>query len=184
MGVTFGGNCNGASLTETGNCNVGVTCLVSCPVRKRCNCSLTLQFPTTAPALGYFNIDDARIHAAINTLTYWTKEIQHQICDACNLQRLQASVTMVNSHVTQVKAMINRLNEIKKQLRDIINCNKNVLIGSQLWALYDYLYTRCTMLNGVYIELVACKMKFEAANNSCQKYGWFHDVIKYVYSKW
>ncbi|XP_057294929.1 SCO-spondin-like [Hydractinia symbiolongicarpus] len=177
-----GNDCVGSS-TSTSTCKIA-DCPVACPVQKRCNCSLAPQFPTTAPALGYFNIDDATIHAAINTLTYWTKEIQNQICESCNLQRLQVSVNTVTSHVNQVKAMIDRLNEIKKRLRDIINCNNNVFIGSELWALYDYLYTRCTMLNGVYTELSACKMRFEAANNSCKKYGWFHQLMKQVYRKW
>ncbi|XP_057294746.1 uncharacterized protein LOC130623296 [Hydractinia symbiolongicarpus] len=171
------------STASTSTCKIA-DCPVACPVQKRCNCSLAPQFPTTAPALGYFNIDDATIHAAINTLTYWTKEIQNQICESCNLQRLQVSVNTVTSHVNQVKAMIDRLNEIKKRLRDIINCNNNVFIGSELWALYDYLYARCTMLNGVHTELCACQMRFEAANNSCKKYGWFHQLMKQVYRKW
>lgn len=176
-----GNDCVGSS-TSSSTCKLA-DCPVACPVTKRCNCSLTTQFPNAAPTLSFFNIDDATIHAAINTMSYWTEAVQNQICESCNLQRLQVSVNTVNSHVTQVKNVLTRLNEIKRRLKDIINCNKNVFIGSDLWALYDYLYTRCTMLKGIHIELSACKLRFDAANNSCKKFGWFHQLVNQVYRK-
>ena len=61
--------------------------------------------------------------------------------------------------------------QIKTDLRDVINCNSVIQNNLGLWQLYDLVFERAAMLDGVIIELNSIYLRFDAALTSCQSYG-------------
>jgi len=175
-----GNNCdNKKTERESEICNLQ-PCPVDYPVRKDCLC-LNIPDLNIAPELS--GEMKTNIETAIATMNYWTDEVQMQICEDCRLLHLNISITTVNNQIVVVDGLLNQLKSMKAGHRNMISCNQNFDITAGLWSYYDYVWERCSMLEGVLTELKACKLRFDAAYQACESYDWFHSLMTKMFRK-
>ncbi|XP_065664837.1 SCO-spondin isoform X6 [Hydra vulgaris] len=181
--IGAGDDCIG-NTTQTLPCKL-FDCPKSCAIEKRCNCSQVKQW-SSVPTFDQFQsrgLTLGAIEAVLGYLSSYGDDTVDKACQACNTMMLTTLRSNVADQLTQAKAARAKLELIKNDLRDVIYCNGVILNNAGLWNLYDLLFERATMLDGVIIELNAIYLRFDAALTSCQSYGWIHQTFKTILRK-
>ncbi|XP_065663438.1 A disintegrin and metalloproteinase with thrombospondin motifs adt-1-like isoform X2 [Hydra vulgaris] len=181
--IGAGDDCIG-NTTQTLPCKL-FDCPKSCAIAKRCNCSQVKQW-SSVPMFDEFQSRGLTLRAIETVLGYLSSygdDTVDKACQACNTMMLTTLRSNVVDQLSQAKAARAKLELIKIDLRDVIYCNGVILNNAGLWNLYDSLYERATMLDGVIIELNAIYLRFDAALTSCQSYGWIHQTFKTILRK-
>ncbi|XP_065682807.1 SCO-spondin isoform X2 [Hydra vulgaris] len=181
--IGAGDDCIG-NTTQTLPCKL-FDCPKSCAIAKRCNCSQVKQW-SSVPTFDQFQsrgLTLGGIETVLGYLSSYGDDTVDKACQACNTMMLTTLRSNVADQLTQAKAARAKLELIKNDLRDVIYCNGVILNNPGLWNLYDLLFERATMLDGVIIELNAIYLRFDAALTSCQSYGWIHQTFKTILRK-
>ncbi|XP_065664839.1 SCO-spondin-like isoform X2 [Hydra vulgaris] len=181
--IGAGDDCIG-NTTQTLPCKL-FDCPKSCAIEKRCNCSQVKQW-SSVPTFDQFQsrgLTLGAIETVLGYLSSYGDDTVDKACQACNTMMLTTLRSNVADQLTQAKAAKAKLELIKNDLRDVIYCNGVILNNAGLWNLYDLLFERATMLDGVIIELNAIYLRFDAALTSCQSYGWIHQTFKTILRK-
>nr|XP_047141319.1 uncharacterized protein LOC124816252 [Hydra vulgaris] len=181
--IGAGDNCTG-NTTQTLPCKL-FDFPKSCAIAKRCNCSQIKQWSSvsTFDQFQSRGLTLGTIETLLGYLSSYGDDTVDKACQACNTIMLTTLRSNVADQLSQAKAARAKLELIKnKNLRDVIYCN-GVILNAGLWKLYDLLFERTTMLDGVIIELNAIYLRFDAALTSCQSCGWIHQTFKTILRK-
>ncbi|XP_065663436.1 uncharacterized protein LOC100200012 isoform X5 [Hydra vulgaris] len=157
-------------------------CPKVCMIPKRCSCLNATKW-NYVPTFNQFQnqgIALETIDKMVGYLNSYAEDNVNATCKACNKMVLSSMKIQLTNQTIQINETIKKLDAIKSNLRDVINCNDIPQNFIGLWELYDLMFERSVMLEAVLIEMNAVFIRVESAIISCESYGWFHQILNSI----
>ncbi|XP_065682757.1 uncharacterized protein LOC100200012 isoform X2 [Hydra vulgaris] len=159
-----------------------LNCPKVCMIPKRCSCLNATKW-NYVPTFNQFQnqgITLETIDKMVGYLNSYAEDNVNATCKACNKMVLSSMKLQLTNQTIQINETIKKLDAIKSNLRDVINCNDIPQNFIALWELYDLMFERSVMLEAVLIEMNAISIRVESAIISCESYGWFHQILSSI----
>jgi len=165
-------------------CFVAGTFAQGCPRNKTCRCDNVIKYTTgnqpntdlsSFPGLSLSDGPTARSYVQTYTRMYIDDKIKEAKCDN---NKLRAVDMDLNPIVMSLKTMNTNYVDKKTEMQDIIDCNPNLDIESDLWDVYDVLADHCVCISQIHKDLKMKMEMVEAEMKRCDERGWYRSMLE------
>jgi len=127
--------------------------------------------------------DPEEVKALVETYTssYIKQKCKEAACDDGRLEALKNEIEVA---ATTAKTTDNRFSVVRSYLQDIIDCNGNIEIESQLWDVYDDVCDKCVCVHQITNDLEAKQHQVLNEMERCKGRDWYSAMMEKMTKNW